>query len=53
MLLLYKLVPEENDAHKEKIDRAADCKVIADIMPGLLHFPAPMYVVENKYGIGA
>ena len=51
MLLLPKLLPEENDAQEEKIDRAANCKVMTDVVPGLLHFLAPVYVIENKNGI--
>jgi len=51
MLLLLKLLPKKNDTHEENIDRAADGKVVAYVMPCLLHLLAPVYVIENENGI--
>ena len=51
MLLLFELVAEKNDAHKEKINGTANSNMVFDVIPGLFHLAAPVYIIKNKNGI--
>ena len=51
MLFFPEFVPEKNNTDKEKIDAAMDRWMFLNGFPGLLHFPAPVYIIENKDGL--
>ena len=48
MLLLFKLLAEENKAEKEDVDSTADGWMLPDLLPGSFHFFAPVNIVKNK-----
>jgi hypothetical protein len=51
MLFFPEFLPEKNDPDKEKVNAAADRWMIFNGLPGLFHFPAPVYVIEDQDGI--
>lgn len=47
MLFDQKGLVEEYDANKKKVDTQCYGRVILDPVPGILHTPAPVYIIKN------
>jgi hypothetical protein len=51
MLRFFEFLPEKNDPYEKKVDRTANSRVHFYLLPGLLHFKAPVNIVKDKNGM--
>ena len=51
MLLFFEFFPEKNNPQKEKINGTCHSNIFTDLLPGIFHSPAPVYIIKNKYRI--
>ncbi len=49
MLFFPKFLPEKYNPDKEQINRTANLRMGLYRFPCLLHFPAPVYIIEYQY----
>src|SRR6185503_12988061 len=52
MLLYLELLPHDHQPDKKKIDGHIYPWITLDLLPGFLHFLAPVYIVKDEYGPG-